>query len=166
MKKTYPTHAHIAPHGNTTIPIEYIDSIIISSYIEAIKCIAMKSIRADRGEEAYGSSDITQYLVESENAISSKESGYWIIETNIEGDDNTNASYNLVVYKHTVTPGMIFTSYDTSKLCEVYYVKCKRIVPKIIVKPSAFEMFGIELESVVSQFKNRAELNVLENTTK
>lgn len=138
-------------------PIVFVDSIITSSYIEAVNKAVTKVIRKlSFSELVFGSSDVSPYLVKSETEIDSKGPGFWIIK------NETGDSYSLTIYEHKVYPGkVLWNSHEIRKVCEFYYVKCDRVVPRIFKKPTKFEKFTDELEKAVTVFKNRAERGVI-----
>lgn len=137
-------------YANDVIPIEYVDSICESSYIESINSLTMKKIRELNSEAMiYGSSDVTPHLVKSKSDIDSKPFGLWILKS--------KDSYKLELYEKKISLGLIYNSYVVDKICEYYYIKCKRVVPRIVVETNKFEQFETELEKAVRRFKYPAE---------
>lgn len=144
-------------------PIEYVDSIATSSYINAVDKAITQTIReltsnleSELNTTIYGSSDIRAYIVESELELASKGAGLWIIKS------ESNNSYRLTLYENVVNVGYLYNSCETKKLAEFYYALCRRTVPRIFKTPTTYQKFENELESVVILFKNRAEKDMLE----
>jgi hypothetical protein len=107
--------------------------------------------KPNSSESKYGPSNLSSLLVSSKKQISSKDPGYWILKK------ETNNSYKVTLYEHVKYPGYVMDSYEIIKICEIYYVKCGRTVPRIVKKPSKFEKFETELENAVS--KHRDSMN-------
>lgn len=139
-------------------PIEYIDSIVASSYVNAINTSATKLIREldptlKLTIESFGLNDITPYLVNSVSDITRE--GISIIK---KVDPNDEESYTLTLYKRTnYNIYYIYSSYDIQKIYKIYCVKCKRTVPRMIKQKSKFEKFQSELEEAVSALTPNAE---------
>jgi hypothetical protein len=159
MKRTFPDPGKGRAEENLkelVTPTEYVDSIVASSYINAINCKVMRTIRKLNFEDAvYGTSDVNPLLVNAEADLDSREPGFWIVNT------SKDTKYSLTLYQRIKHAGYIslFDSYENKKLCEFYYIKCKRSVPRITVKPTRFEKFETELKAAVSGFKVNAERN-------
>ena len=160
IKRTFPSkytetdfsQEHV--HDQVVVePVVYVDSITQSSYIYEINNCVMQMIRKldnpDSSESRYGKSDVSSLLVSSKKQISSKDPGYWILKK-----ENTD-SYKVTLYEHIKHPGYLMDSYEVVRLCELYYVKCGRTVPRLVKKPTKFEKFETELEEAVSKHRVR-----------
>lgn len=159
MKKTYDGSAGL---GESVEPIEYVDSIIESSFVNAINIAAVKHIGKMQdikmNTEAYGISNITPYIKKSVKDITKP--GVWIVQ---EASD----SYALTLYRRSDYTYFYYPTYDINKICKIYSVKCKRTVPRLIKQPTAFEVFESELEIAVSKMTRNAErTGVLESIGK
>lgn len=138
-------------------PVVYVDSLIESSYIDAIKTIIMRKVRElNFDDEIYGSSDITPNIVTSEADLNTKDIGFWILDTTVRDSDKRVTTHSFTLYQR-IRHGSWWYSYENIKLFEFYNVKCKRSVPRIAKKPTRFQQFTDELESAVSEFKSNAE---------
>jgi len=142
-------------------PIEYVDSIVESSYINALNTALMKRVRELSFEdELFGTSDINPLLIK-ETYLNTKDEGFWAIDTSVRDPQKKVLTHSLTLYQRIKIPGTIWgsywSSYETRKICEFYNVKCKRTVPRIITKPTRFQHFQTELATAVKTFKNNAE---------
>ena len=138
-------------------PVEYVDSLIESSYINAIKTIIMRKVRElNFDDEIYGSSDITPFIATSEADLNTKDIGFWILDTTIKDSDKRVVTHSSTLYQR-IRHGSWWYSYENIKLFEFYGVKCKRSVPRIVKKPTRFQQFEDELESAVKGFRSNAE---------
>jgi hypothetical protein len=140
-------------------PIEYVDSIVESAYINAINTTVMKKVRELSFEaDIFGSSDVQSIMVETETDLNSKEDGYYVIDTSIRDADKNILTHSLTLYQRIEHRGTFFwSSYENRKLFEFYNTKCKRTVPHITKKPTHFQKFETELEEAVKGFKGNAE---------
>lgn len=161
MKKTYKNlgdNSNKKRKKDILEPIEYIDSIVASSYINAINVSATKLIRELDPKskitiESFGLNNITPYLVKSVSDIS--RDGISIIK---KVDPNDEESYTLTLYKRTdYNMYYIYPSYTIQKIYKLYCVKCKRTVPRMVKQQSRFEKFQSELEEAVSTLTSNAE---------
>jgi hypothetical protein len=139
-------------------PVEYVDSIVESSFINSLSAIVMRKVRELNMEaDIFGSSDVRSILVESESDLNSQEEGFYVIDTSVR-DSNKVLTHSLTLYQRIKYPGRLFwDSYENRKLFEFYNVKCKRTVPRIVKKPTRFQQFETELEEAVKGFKGNAE---------
>lgn len=158
--------------GERAVPVEYVKSLTISSFIKAVKMNTMKEIRkctqkdagSDDESELYGSLNIDSNLVKNINEIYSNDrSGYWIIKA------ETDNSYELRVYKFTVIPGYIYNTRTLEHVFNMYYETCPLKVSKIVGIPltageKKYAKFTSELEDAVSEFRDRAENNSTESS--
>lgn len=155
IKRTFPNE-HAKTDSEQVEPIVYVDSITQSSYIYEINNYVMRTIRElcspDSSEPKYGKSDVSSLLVSSENQIRSKEPGFWIMKK-----ENTDM-YKVILYEHVKHQGYLMNSYEVVKICEFYYVKCGRVVPRIVNTPTKFQKFESELEDAVLKHKNRSDM--------
>lgn len=160
MKRTF-----VVPNtgkAETVEPIEYIDSIVESSYINAINTSVMREVRELNFEdEVYGSSDVRPLLIDSEKELASQEDGFWVIDTSVRDPRQNILKHSLTLYQKIKYPGRIWNSYETRKICEFYNVKCKRTVPRIVKKPTRFQQFEFELADAVKGFKSNAERTIV-----
>jgi hypothetical protein len=155
IKRTFPGKQNQLVTSELIKPVVYVDSLTQSSYIYEINNIMMQTIRElnkpDSSESKYGSSNLSSLLVSSKKQISFKDPGYWILK------NETNDSYKVTLYEHVKYPGYVMDSYEITEICEIYYVKCGRTVPRIVKKQTKFEKFESELENAV--LKHRVSLD-------
>lgn len=160
MKREFVKTGSDKDHVETIEPIEYIDSIAESSYINAINTAIMREIRKLSFEaEVFGKSDVSHVMIKSEDELSSKDEGFWILDTSKREPDKNMLTHSLTLYQKIKYSGIFWDSYETHKIAEFYNVECKRVVPRIIIKPTRFEKFETELESRVKEFRENAERN-------
>jgi hypothetical protein len=164
MRKTYDGSAISAESVESVEPIEYVDSIVESSFVNAINIAAVKHIGKMQdikmNTEAYGISSIAPYIKKSVKDITKP--GVWIIQ-----DTSTNDGYALTLYQRVDYTYFYYPTYNIDRICKFYSVKCKRTVPRLIKQATAFEVFESELEVAVSKMTNNAErAGVLESIGK
>lgn len=157
MKREFDGSSNKSP-PNSCEPIEYIDSLAESSFINAINTAVMKRVRELSFEaNVYGTSDVRPILISSESELTSKDAGLWVLDTSIRDPENNIFKHSLTIYQRIKYPGKIWNSFENRKIVEYYNVKCKRTVPQFPKEKTNFQKFEEELETKVKSFKINAE---------